>query len=149
MSLTPSQSSSGYALGLTIGRDRAQVRIDGEIDIAAVPDLTRLMNSLDLLAYLPVEVDLSGVTFLDTFGVAPLVAAARRRKHDRLPPVLIVERSAAASYFLTVVELGGNPYLDLSAWDRVAGPPLSSVAVQRLPAPRLPAPNSKPDERFR
>jgi anti-anti-sigma factor len=123
MSLTAPQAAAGYALGLTIGRSSAQVRVDGEIDVAAAADLSRLMKSLDLLAHMAVEVDLRGVTFLDSFGVAPLVDATRRREQNQLPPVLIVERSSAARYYLDVAGLGGQPRLDLAAWgpDRPVG----------------------------
>jgi anti-anti-sigma factor len=133
MSLTAPQAAAGYTLGLTIGRKFAQVRVDGEIDIAAAADLSRLMESLDLLAYMAVEVDLSGVTFLDSFGAAPLVEATRRRERDQLPPVLIMERSFAARYFLDAIELGGHPRLDLAAWDRISEPARLSGPAQRLP----------------
>jgi anti-anti-sigma factor len=142
MSLTAPQAASGYALGLTIGRICAQLRVDGEIDIAAAADLSRLMESLDLLAHMAVEANLRGVTFLDSFGVAPLVDATRRRARNRLPPVLIVERSSAARYFLDVARLGGEPHLDFSAWDRV-GAPEGAARRRRSFTPRLPAEDSR------
>jgi anti-anti-sigma factor len=140
MSLIAPQAAAGYTLGLTICRNVAQVRIDGEIDLASSADLTRLMKSLDLLAYMVVEVDLGGVTFLDSCGAAPLVEAARRRQQAQLPPVLIMERSSAAQFFLDVIELGGHPRLELACWDRIAdrsGPPKLKF---RLPA-QEPSPN--------
>jgi anti-anti-sigma factor len=122
MSLVAPQAGAAYALGLTIGRRSAQVRVTGEIDLAAVADFTRLMESLDLLAYMSVEVDLSEVTFLDSSGVNPLVEASRRRQLAQLPPILIGVCSPAARHLLDVAELDGRPYLDVAAWDRARRP---------------------------
>jgi anti-anti-sigma factor len=122
MSLVAPQAGAAHALGLTIGRQSAQVRISGEIDLAAVADLTRLMESLDLLAYMSVDVDLGEVTFLDSSGVSPLVEASRRRQFAQLPPILIGLCSSSARCLLDVAELGGNPYLDVAAWDHANKP---------------------------
>ena len=135
MSLNPLPDTHLHVLGLSIGQAAAQVSVAGDVDLAALPDLSRLMESLDLLAYLPVDVDLSAVTFLDTSGVRPLVEATSRRRHRRLPTVRIGRCSPAARFFLDVSGLDGRPHLDLAAWDRradrgkVSRPRISVVAA--------------------
>lgn len=107
-----------YRIDLTIASSEARVELFGEIDLLSAPDLTRLMDSLDLLG-LPICVELGAVTFLDTAGIRPLVDAARRREQHRLPPILIGEASASARYLLNVTHLNGNPRLDVAAWDEL------------------------------
>lgn len=107
-----------YRIDLTLGSSNARAELAGDIDLLAVPDLTRLMDSLDMLE-LPIIIDLAEVTFLDSAGVAPLVVAARRRERAGLPPVLIGQTSQSARYLFDVTHLGGNPRLDLARWDRL------------------------------
>jgi anti-anti-sigma factor len=123
MSLELFLDEQAHVLGLTVGRDAARVRLAGDIDLAAAADLSRLMISLDLMAYVAVDVDLGEVTFLDSFGVRPLVEATRRRRRGHLSPLLIGKCGPAARYFLDVSGLQGRPHLDLSAWDRLAWGP--------------------------
>jgi anti-anti-sigma regulatory factor len=127
MSLALPHATAGYALRLTIGRLHAQVHLEGAIDVAAAPDLSKLMNSLDRLVSMAVDIDLSAVTFLDTHGVRPLIDATRRRRRDQLPPVAISECSPRARWFLKVSGLDGQPHLDLAAWDRKARPRINPV----------------------
>jgi anti-anti-sigma factor len=120
MSLEPLPESQPHVLSVSIGRDAVQVSVAGDVDVAAVADLSRLMDSLDLLAYLPVDVDLSNVTFLDSSGIGPLVEAAVRRRDGQLSAVRIGRCSTAARYFLDVLGLNGRPHLDCAAWDQLA-----------------------------
>jgi anti-anti-sigma regulatory factor len=117
MSLVPPQAPPAHTLGLVIGRS-AQVRIAGDIGHTAVADLSRLTQSLDLLGYLTVDIDLSAVTFLDSSGIAPLVELARRRRDAKLSPVFVGECSQQARFFLDRGQLDGRPHLDIDAWDR-------------------------------
>jgi anti-anti-sigma regulatory factor len=136
MSLVPPLAPTAHTLGLTIGRS-AQVRIAGDIGLEAVADLTRLTQSLDLLGYMSVDVDLSAVTFLDSSGIAPLVEVARRRRDAQLSPVLVGECSPPARFFLDAAQLDGRPYLDIDAWDRavrdVEGPAQPGAATSDVP----------------
>ena len=118
MSLVPPQAPPAHTLGLIIGRS-AQVRLAGDIGLAAVADLSRLTQSLDLLRYLAVDIDQSAVTFLDSSGAAPLVELARRRRDAKFSPVFVGECSQQARFFLDRAQLGGQPHLDIDAWDRV------------------------------
>jgi anti-anti-sigma factor len=110
--------NSQYRLGLVLGRHRAQVDLSGEIDVSAEADLTRLLKSLDVLN-VPVTVELAAVSFIDSYGIAPVVEASRRRLTKRLPPVYIGACSPPARRLLDVTGLGGHPHLDLARWDRL------------------------------
>jgi anti-anti-sigma factor len=134
MSLELLPEAHAHVLGLTIGRDAARVHLAGDIDLAAADDLSRLMVSLDLMAYMAVDVDLGEVTFLDSSGVGPLVEATRRRRRDHLSPLLIGKCGRAARYFLDVSGLQGRPHLDLSAWDRLARGPTPTPNVMVRPS---------------
>lgn len=108
-----------HKFDLTLGRATAHVRLAGEIDSASAADLTRLLASLDRLFSMTVEVDLAGVTFLDTAGVHPLIEATRRRESAALPALVIGECSRPARYLLDVAGLGGSPGLSVQAWDQL------------------------------
>jgi hypothetical protein len=123
------------------------VHLCGDIGLRSSPDLDRLMSSLDLLAYVPIDIDMTAVTLLDNDGVQPLVTATRRRQQDHLPPVRIGKCSPMASFYLRVSGLGGRPHLDVQAWDRIALNPTNKLGVAPLadddteaaPVPRSPA----------
>jgi anti-anti-sigma factor len=121
-------SSDSHRMDLVLGASTAHLRLGGEIDLVAAPELRRLLAKLDPLP-ITIHVDLSDVTFLDISGVQPLVEAAIRRRQRRFPPVLIGECSRAARRLLDIVQLGGKPHLSVAAWDRLATPAL-------IPGPR-------------
>ena len=114
---TSDRSAANHQIDLTIGRHMAHVRVAGELDLASVPALTRLLDSLNLLI-VRVGVDMATVTFIDTTGITPLADAARRRHQLQLPPVLVVNSSSCVRRLLDLTHLGGNPHLDLTAWDQ-------------------------------
>lgn len=107
-----------HALTVAVKDDVSTLHMIGDFDLAAAPDLSAALDGLDVAFQLPLCVDLSRLTFLDTSGVRPLVEAARRRIADDGGPVVIGDCSPAARYFLQVARLGGRPYLDVRAWDR-------------------------------
>jgi anti-anti-sigma factor len=92
------------------------VSLAGEVDVATAPDVNRLMTTFDKV-YMAVHVDLSDVTFLDTSGLQPLIEAARRRAAPGLPPLLIDGASRVVRRLLDAVQVGGDPVLDVAAWD--------------------------------
>ncbi len=59
------------------GVDMPIVRVSGEADAAAVPDLRACLHGLQLAKHPNVVVDLQGVTFLDSTALGVLVAASR------------------------------------------------------------------------
>jgi anti-anti-sigma regulatory factor len=147
MSRAPVPGTS-HSLGLAIGPTAVQVHLGGDIILASSPDLERLMSSLDLLAYVAIDIDMTAVTFLDNDGVQPLVAAARRRQQDHLPPVRIGKCSLQARLYLHLSGLQGRPHLDLQAWDQIALSPGNKLGVAPLAeddteaAPRSALPSS-------
>jgi hypothetical protein len=130
MSLTPLPGT--HSLGLAIGPEAVQVHLGGDIGQESNSDLERLMSSLDLLVYVPIDIDMTAVTFLDRAGVEPLVTATHRRQKDHLPPVRIGSCSPMASFYLHVSGLDGRPHLDLQAWDRIALCPANRLGVAPL-----------------
>ena len=58
--------------------DAHVIQLTGELDLAAVPNLTRLLDSAAEAEQITVVVDLSQVTFIDCTGLAPLLAARDR-----------------------------------------------------------------------
>jgi anti-anti-sigma factor len=109
-----------HRLDLVLARERARITISGEVDLLAAASLERVLASLQSLPAL-VLVDLSDCTFLDTTGIAPLVEAARDRHERGWPEVRIEARSAAVERLLQTSGLGGDPLLDLAAWDALSG----------------------------
>jgi anti-sigma B factor antagonist len=53
------------------------VTVEGELDVETAPALERELDRLDVEAY-DVRLDLSGVGFVDSMGLAVLLRAARR-----------------------------------------------------------------------
>jgi len=73
--------------------DAHVIRLAGELDLAAVPSLTRLLDEAAEVERVTVVVDLSQVTFIDCAGLGPLLAARDRldgrfRLCNPSPPVL-------------------------------------------------------------
>jgi hypothetical protein len=148
MSPAPASRLKPHVIGLTIGRSAAQVHLAGDFGLSAAADLSRLMLSLDALAYMPIDVDMSDVTLLDGDGVRPLAEATERRCRRRLPLVRISRCSQAARRFLDVSGLGGRPELDLAAWSRFARVVSARPRVSLLAegdTPRLPVQSTVDD----
>ena len=104
-----------YRLELTLSAKQSFVTLVGEIDLAACADLTRLFASLDVLA-VPIQVDMSAVTFMDSYGLTPLIEATRRRTASR-PPLLVVKQSRQVRRLLAAIGMTDAPVLDIRAWD--------------------------------
>jgi anti-anti-sigma factor len=130
-----------HSLRLLLDRHGAEVTIAGQIDMAAAPDIDRLLASLDRLGA-EIRVDLTRVSFLDTSGVEPLVEACRRRVALGLPPLLLTGTSPAARRLLDTIGLNGGGTVDVRAWDRLDEYPRSQSLPpggrRRLSAPGPP-----------
>jgi anti-sigma B factor antagonist len=57
--------------------DFAVVRLAGELDIAAVPAITRAIGRATAMGVRSVRIDLTAVTFLDSSGLGAIVAGWR------------------------------------------------------------------------
>src|ERR1700712_1824771 len=99
-------SNAFFTATVTSRRQAVELRLRGEIDVAAAPELTRTLEGLDGMSAMPLHVAMADVTFLDTAGVWPLVEAARRRRDYDWPPLLIGSISRPAKRLLTVSGLG-------------------------------------------
>jgi anti-anti-sigma factor len=72
LALIPRTAADGL-LRITPLADRAGLRIEGELDYAALPALTRALASMGGGSF---SVDLSGLAFVDVAGLRALVTAA-------------------------------------------------------------------------
>lgn len=68
------------------------IALHGDLDIATAPDVRERLIAALRRATAPVIIDLSGVTFCDANGLALLIAARRRARHDGLGLVLAAPR---------------------------------------------------------
>lgn len=117
-----------YQLGLTLSASQTLVTLTGDIDVAAAPDLGRLMASLDILT-VPIHVDMSAVSFVDSSGLTPLIEATRRRTASR-SPIFVGRRSRSVRRFLEIAGMASDPVLDVNGWDRLAAlPPLNPASL--------------------
>jgi anti-anti-sigma factor len=84
---------AGDAVGPARDTDTHVILLSGELDIAALPDLTRMLTeATDVERPTVVVVDLSQVTFMDCAALRPLLDAhdrldGRFRLHNPSPPV--------------------------------------------------------------
>ncbi|MDH2426185.1 STAS domain-containing protein [Sphaerisporangium sp. TRM90804] len=84
---------------LTLLPARAGLRIEGDLDVAVLPSLRR---ALDRFGDDDIEVDLSGLTFVDVGCLRALVAAA-----DRLPEGNVLTLWPAPRHLRLLLELTG------------------------------------------
>jgi anti-anti-sigma factor len=78
------------------------VEVRGELDVAAVPDLRRALETVTADRAGPVVIDLNGVSFIDSLSIASIVAARRRLGDARRGAVV-----ATHPYVLLIFEAGG------------------------------------------
>jgi hypothetical protein len=78
---------------------------------------------------------MSNVSFVDSYGIRPLVEATRRRGSRGLPAVYLMTCSRPVSRLLQASGLGGDPHIDVQAWDGLneRGSRWISGGLQRLP----------------
>jgi anti-sigma B factor antagonist len=100
---------NNFAIRVT-DEDPSHVRlcVEGEIDMAVAPQLQQcLLRAADVFDHHHIDLDLSGVTFMDSWGLGVLVSVHRQlavaRSHLAVvnpPPVLVklIELSGIDSY---------------------------------------------------
>lgn len=73
-----SGGASGFSLSTRSddGQDRVTVLVEGELDLATADELRRLLDT-ELSRRRAVKLDLSGVPFIDSTGLAAILAALR------------------------------------------------------------------------
>jgi anti-sigma B factor antagonist len=114
------------------------VRVRGELDIATAPLLRSALDGVYARRPARVEVDLSGVTFLDASSLGTLIAARRRLAAQRAVLVLVDPSPIV------------RRVLDITGLDRVVEVRSAAVTTAPLRSPRRlparclrPAPNSR------
>jgi anti-anti-sigma factor len=86
--------SNGPLINLTQTVDGLYLQIAGDLDMAAVPRLDGLVRALER-APRSVYLDLAGVRFADSSGLAPFLESAQRRLRDHRPPLTVAALSRA------------------------------------------------------
>ena len=75
---------SGLGFNISTSADRAVVEVSGDVDVATAPDLLEAILAMHTAAdWQDVTVDLGGVAFMDSSGLATLVLARRRLAANR------------------------------------------------------------------
>lgn len=94
----PTGIPSSPEAGLTRERlaDHTVIAITGELDIASTPSIRERLHVALQDAGAQVIIDLSGVTFCDTSGLAMLVGARRRREAKSATVILAAPRPQLA-----------------------------------------------------
>jgi anti-sigma B factor antagonist len=72
-----STPSDGFAVTLEHDTEGVRVRVVGELDIATVPELDRVLEGLSSDGPSRLLIDLNDVEFMDSTGVAALIRAKR------------------------------------------------------------------------
>ena len=85
MKQIPLASSNSISITLDHSGSAALVRLNGRIDVDSSPDLRDYLQAMLSDEPLPaaITVDLAGVPYIDTSGIATLVEALRIARHRR------------------------------------------------------------------
>jgi anti-anti-sigma factor len=86
---------------------RLHVGLAGELDIASLPDVAPQMDALLARDPQPVQVDLEGLEFLDSSGIAVLIRIA-----NHFHPVEVRNATPAVRRVIEVLGLAGRLGLD-------------------------------------
>lgn len=105
---------------------RTRVVLAGEVDADLGPDLAEAMSDAET-AGLPVDVDVEGVTFMDSSGIAFLARLATRSE-DR---VRLLHPPDAVQFLLEVTRIG--ELLDVVTGDEAADHGLPTIGLARRP----------------
>jgi anti-anti-sigma factor len=69
--------SERLRIGLEPDSSGVRIRLDGELDLATAPELDRLLDELARHGHSRLLVDLTGLKFMDSTGLASIVRALR------------------------------------------------------------------------
>ena len=120
--------AKAYSIDLTLRRDRVQIVLSGDIDLAAAASLRTLFDSLHLI-HSDIGVHLAAVTFMDSAGLAPLIDATRDRRHRLAPTLHIGSYSTPVLRLFKALGMDPGPVLDIDKWDQLAAPLLATGRV--------------------
>ena len=85
--------------------DTRVVRVSGEIDLSNASDLLDEIGASVRSGAATIIVDLSGVTFLDSSGIAMLVKLRKRIAHSRQELRLVVPRDSPVHRVLEITRI--------------------------------------------
>jgi anti-anti-sigma factor len=96
-------------------RDRGRgLRLEGEFDVANAPELAAAICDLAAKDG-PVDVDMSGVTFMDTAGLHALVEGARSLDGD--PRIVVVDPPSRVVRLMDLIGLVRMPEIEIRSRD--------------------------------
>ncbi len=94
--------STYWSSSVTVGSDRVVLTLHGELDLASEDALAALLTRLEAVPHLLI-VDLADVTYGDSNGLRALFESAQRRRHARLPALLLSSPSTFLARVLCVL----------------------------------------------
>ena len=93
--------------------DSHLISLAGELDLASCPALETELRSVETNGAARIVLDLSGLEFIDSTGIALLVAALRRSENDSGRLRFVRSRSEEVCRLLEICGLEGSlPYVD-------------------------------------
>lgn len=104
--IAASWTSSGATIDLTIDRAAARIVVDGELDISNASSLTSAFDAALGSGTCTIEVDLAGVTFIDSTSVAAILTFWPRAVECRVG-ITITEASPQVRRVIDMIELSG------------------------------------------
>jgi anti-sigma B factor antagonist len=84
-----------------------RVAVVGELDLATAPELTRRLEEAGAVGGPPIELDLSGVSFIDATGLRVLLAAQVRLNRGGRPGFAVIATSRAVRRLLELIGMSG------------------------------------------
>ena len=87
MGQVPITSEGGLGIAVLQNDDEVLVRLNGRIDVDSSPDLRDRLSAILSERSLPraITVDLAGVPYIETSGIATLIEALRIARHHHTP----------------------------------------------------------------
>lgn len=116
-------SSDNGPFHLTCTRLGALLDCAGELDLVQAPRLTAVLGRLERPP-MPVDLLLADVSFVDSYGLEPMISSAMRRARSGGPSLRVVRQSRAVRRLLHLIGVDAdNEPVDLTAWAaaRLAG----------------------------
>ena len=101
--------------------DGTGLKLTGELDVATAPELTKALLDLSP-ATMPVTLDLTELTFIDSCGIRAILSLARSVNGDG--PVVLLNPTEAVSRVLEILDL--DRHTGIEVVDHRKQPPAAS-----------------------
>jgi len=115
--------SGGSAFEIVRAPDELTLALVGELDLYTAPRLREMLLEL-ALRDAPATLDLSGLTFIDSLGIATILAYARSRLGKE--PIVLLNASPAVARIFEMLHLGHHSGVRMHRSDVEPGAAASS-----------------------